>query len=200
MNNTINIILTGVGGQGVRTAAHLLGDAALKAKINVYSSEIHGLSQRGGSINCSVRMGNISSPMIAYGTADVIVSLEPLEGLRNIVYAHEKTKVITDVNPLLPSVSLINCEKYPCVIDIINELQSKTVVYQFDALSIAKKSGSYISKNIVMLGALSALNVLPFRSNFILEKILDNSSSSFKDINRRAFNGGVKKMKLLIDV
>ena len=195
MNKNINIILTGVGGQGVRTATHILGDAALEVKIKVYSSEIHGLPQRGGSINCSLRMGNISSPLIAYGTADVIISLEPVEGLRNIIYAHKKTKVITDINPIIPSTSKINCEKYPNLIEILNELDAKTVLYKFDALDIATKSGSNISKNIVMLGALSALNVLPFNENILLKKILYASSFSFKDINKQAFYEGLKILK-----
>ncbi|UCD13354.1 MAG: 2-oxoacid:acceptor oxidoreductase family protein, partial [Thermoplasmatales archaeon] len=97
-----SIVLTGVGGQGVITVGSILGKTALKAKINVYVSETHGLAQRGGAVNSTVRMGNVSSPLLAMGTADAIMSTEPVEALRNIFYANKKTKVITDINPVIP--------------------------------------------------------------------------------------------------
>ena len=199
MDRKTNIILTGVGGQGVITAANILGKAAFKEKINVYISEIHGLSQRGGTICCSVRMGNVSSPMILMGTADVILSLEPLEALRKIPYANKKTKVITDINPIIPFTLNKNREKYPNLIDIFIEIQNNAILYKIDALSIAKNSGSTISKNIVLLGALSAIDILPFDSKILLEIILDNTYPLYEDINKKAFHGGMKIMKNIRD-
>ena len=86
MKGKINVVLTGVGGQGVITAANILGKAAVKANVNVFVSEVHGMAQRGGTVNCTVRMGNVSGPLVPTGSADVIISTEPIEALR---YIHE---------------------------------------------------------------------------------------------------------------
>jgi len=145
-------------------------------------------------------MGNVSSPMIATGAADVILSLEPIEALRNIAVTNKETKVITDVNPIFSITISTNSEKYPKLDDIFNEIQSRAVLYKLDALTMAKKSGSSISKNIVMLGALSALDILPFNYNILLETILDNSPLSFKTINKKAFFSGIEAMNNLKEI
>ena len=77
-----SVVLSGVGGQGVITAANILGKAAVNAKVNVYASEVHGMAQRGGSVYCTVRMGDVSGPLVASGTADALISTEPVEALR----------------------------------------------------------------------------------------------------------------------
>lgn len=195
MGGKTSILITGVGGQGVITAANILGKAAVRANINVCVSEIHGLSQRGGTVNCSVRMGDVSSPMIAKGNADVLLSLEPIEALRNIAYVKKETKVITDTNPIIPFTVSINDEQYPKLDDVFNEIKSHADLYKIDALSIAKESGSVKSKNIVMLGLLSAAEVLPLNSDIILETILDYDTSTHQNINKTAFWKGVKFMK-----
>lgn len=195
MVNRKNILISGVGGQGVITTANILGKAAIRSNFNVYISEIHGLSQRGGSVNCSVRIGDVSSPMIAYGTADVILSLEPLEALRNMVYANKETKVITDINPIIPFIVNVIGEKYPLLDDVFNEIKSNADLYKIDALNIAKESGSAKAKNIVMLGLLSAINILPVGSNEILETILDYDKSLNQIINKKAFINGFNSMK-----
>ena len=190
-----SIVLTGVGGQGVITAANILGKAAVKAKENVYVSEVHGMAQRGGAVNCTVRMGDVSGPLVAGGTADAIVSTEPIEALRNIMYANKKTKVITDINPVVPFTVAVGGEKYPALDDVYKEIQSYAVLYKIDALEIAKDSGAAITKNIVMLGALAAADVLPFNSDVLLETILENVPAKYKDINKKAFDSGMKTLK-----
>ena len=195
MNRKTNIVLTGVGGQGVITAANILGKAAVRAKTNVYVSEVHGMAQRGGAVNCTVRLGNVSGPLVAAATADVIVSLEPVEALRNIMYANKKTKIITDINPVVPFTVSVGGEKYPNLDDVYKEIQSRAILFKIDALKIAKDSGAAITKNIVMLGALAAADVLPFKSDFLLETILENIPVKYKDINKKAFNGGMKALK-----
>ena len=195
MSDKTSIVLTGVGGQGVITAANILGKATANAKVNVYVSEVHGMAQRGGSIICTVRMGNVSGPLVASGTADVIVSTEPIEALRYIQYANKKTKVITDINPVIPFTVTVGEEKYPNVEDVFNEIRSYAELYTIDALKIAKQSGAIITKNIVMLGALVAVGVLPFKSEILLQTILDNVPAKYKEINRKAFEGGIKAIK-----
>jgi len=96
----INVVLSGVGGQGVITAANILGKAAVNAEVNVYASEVHGMAQRGGSVFCTVRMEDVSGPLVSCGTADAIISMEPVEALRYIRFAHSKTKVVTDITPI----------------------------------------------------------------------------------------------------
>ncbi len=195
MSDKISIVLTGVGGQGVITAANILGKAAVNAKVNVYVSEVHGMAQRGGSVSCTVRMGNIFGPLVASGTADAIISMEPSEALRYIQYANKKTKVVTDINPVIPFTVAVGGEKYPDLDDIFKEINSRSKLYKMDALNIAKESGALITKNIVMLGALAATDVLPFKSEILLKTILDNVPAKYKEINKRAFEGGMKAIK-----
>jgi len=195
MGDKISIVLTGVGGQGVITAANILGKAAVNAKVNVYASEVHGMAQRGGSVSCTVRIGDVFGPLVASGTADAIISTEPLEALRYINYANKETKVVTDINPVIPFTVAVGGEVYPDLDDIFNEINSCSKLYKIDALNIAKKSGALITKNIVMLGALAATDVLPFKPEIILKTILDNVPAKYKEINKRAFEGGMKSIK-----
>jgi indolepyruvate ferredoxin oxidoreductase beta subunit len=192
MKDKINIILTGVGGQGVITAANILGKAVLNAKINVFVSEVHGMAQRGGSVNCSVRMGEASGALVASGTADAIVSTEPIEALRYIRYSNKNTKIITGIAPVIPFTVSVGTEAYPDIKAVFNELNNYGKLFKIDALKIAKDAGALITKNIVMLGALSAADVLPFESEILLETILENIPEKFRDINKKAFEGGMK--------
>ncbi len=195
MNNVVSIVLTGVGGQGVITAANILGKAAVKAEVQVYVSEIHGMAQRGGAVVCTVRMGDVSSPMLPSGTADVLVSTEPVEALRNICYVNKKTKVITDITPVIPFTVAVGGEKYPKLDDIYKEIRSHAKLFTIDANEIAKKAGAVIAKNTVMLGALAASNVLPFSAEVLLESILEDIPEKYKDINKKAFKGGMDALK-----
>lgn len=195
MKEKTNILLTGVGGQGVITAANILGKAALKAKVNVYVSEVHGMAQRGGSVNCSVRMGNVSGPLVASGTANVIISTEPIEALRYVNFSNKNTKIITDINPVIPFTVSVGMEQYPDIEKVFKELNKYGKLYKINAVKIAKNAGAVITKNIVMLGALAATGVLPFKVEILLETILENVPPKFKDINKKAFEDGLKAIK-----
>lgn len=186
----ISIVLTGVGGQGVITAAKMLGDAAVKAGVPVFVSEIHGMAQRGGDVVCTVRMGAVEHPMLPLGTADALVSTEPVEAVRNVMYVHKKTKLITDTNPTIPFTVAAGGEPYPTKETILKELAMFADVYPVDAVGLAKKSGAVITKNIVLLGALSAVGVLPFDEKVLLEAILDNVPKKYADVNTKAYTLG----------
>lgn len=190
-----NIILTGVGGQGVITAANILGKAVLKAGLNVYVSEVHGMAQRGGSVNCTVRIGNVYGPLVKDGTANAIVSTEPIEALRYIQYANKKTKIITDINPVIPYTVSVGNYKYPNLEKVFNELREYGKLYVIDANKIAKEAGNIITKNIVLLGALAATNILKFKPDILKETILENVPIKSKDINKKAFQEGFKAIK-----
>mgnify|MGYP000023411249 CR=1 FL=1 len=194
----IEIILAGVGGQGILTMASLLGRAAVKTGLNVLVSEVHGMAQRGGIVKCDVRMGDINSPLVARGSADVIVSTEPVEALRQIDKANKDTIVVTDVNPVVPPSVIFEGVEYPSVKKILDEVKRNCKeVYAIDANSLAIKAGDIISKNIVLLGALSALDILPF-SHELLLKIIEERLPN-KDINSKAFNLGREEILKLKD-
>jgi len=195
MKKKTSIVLTGVGGQGIITAANLLGKAAVKAKIGVFVSEIHGMAQRGGAVVCTVRMGDVSSPLLPSGAADVLVSMEPVEALRNIYYVNKKTIIITDKNPIIPFTVAVGGEQYPKVEEIFKELSAHAKLYAVDALKIAKEAGAIITKNTVMLGALAASEVLPFKPEVLLEIILEDIPEKYKDVNKKAFESGMKAVK-----
>lgn len=192
MNKKTNIVLTGVGGHGVITAANILGKAAVNAKTNVYVSEVHGMAQRGGSVICTVRLGDVSSPLLPSGTADAILSTEPIEALRYIQYANKKTKIITDITPIIPFTVSVGLATYPNLEEVFKEIKSHAELYKIDAFKIARDAGAIITKNIVLLGALAASNVLPLKTDILLKTILDNVPSKSKDINKKAFEGGMK--------
>lgn len=188
----VSVVLTGVGGQGVITAANILGKAAVNAKVKVYASEVHGMAQRGGSVFCTVRMGDVSGPLVASGTADALISMEPVEALRYLHFAHSKTKVVTDITPMVPFTVSVGNDTYPSLQSIFNELDAKTDLYKVDALQIARDAGAAITKNTVMLGTLAATKVLPFKESILLDTILKTVPAKFKSINEKAFQGGIE--------
>lgn len=190
-----NIVLTGVGGQGVITAANILGKAVVNAGLNVFVSEVHGMAQRGGSVNCTVRIGDISGPLVPSGSADVILSIEPVEALRYIHYSNKKTIIITDITAVIPFTVATGDEQYPDIDVVFKELEKYGELHKVDAVKIAKDAGAAITKNIVMLGALEASGVLPFKKEVLLNTILDNVPPKFKEINKKAFEGGFSAIK-----
>ena len=195
MKEKINITLTGVGGQGVVTAANILGKAAVRADVNVFVSEVHGMAQRGGSVNCTVRLGDVSRPLIPNGSANAILSMEPSEALRYIQYTNKKTKIITDIVPVIPFTVATGDEKYPELEKIFKELEKYGELYKVDAIKLAKEAGALITKNVVMLGALAGAGVLPFKSDVLLETILESVPNKYKDINKKAFELGFNSIK-----
>jgi len=190
-----NIVITGVGGQGVITAANILGKAAVNAGLDVFVSEVHGMAQRGGSVNCTVRIGDVSGPLVPSGSADVVLSTEPVEALRYIHYTNKKTIIITDVTSVIPFTVATGEEEYPDVDIVFKELEKYGKLHKVDAVKIAKDAGAVITKNIVMLGALEASDVLPFKKEILLNTILDNVPAKFKDVNKKAFEGGFSAIK-----
>ena len=190
-----NIVLTGVGGQGIITAANILGKAAVNAGLNVFISEVHGMAQRGGSVNCTVRIGDVSGPLVASGSADIILSTEPSETLRYIHYTNKKTKIITDVTAVIPFTVATGEDNYPDLNSVFKELKKYGMLYKIDAVKLAEEAGAIITKNIVMIGALAGSGVLPFKSDILLETILENVPVKFKNVNKKAFELGFKSIK-----
>lgn len=195
MKGKISIVLTGVGGQGVITAANILGKAAVRAGVNVFVSEVHGMAQRGGSVNCTVRLGDVSGPLVPSGSASAMLSMEPSEALRYIGYTNKKTKIITDIVPVIPFTVATGDEKYPELEKIFEELGKYGELYKIDAVKLAKDAGALITKNVVMLGALAGAEVLPFKKEILLDTILENVPKKYQNINKKAFELGFREMK-----
>ena len=140
-------------------------------------------------------MGEVYGSLVPSGTADAIVSTEPSEALRYIHHSNKKTKIITDINPLIPFTVSVGIDKYPDIKKVFKELDLYGKLYKLNANKISRDAGSLITKNIVMLGALAGADVLPFDKKILLDTILENIPAKFKDMNKKAFEGGLKAIK-----
>jgi len=190
-----SILFTGVGGQGVLTMANILAKAALEEGFHVLTSEVHGMAQRGGSVVCHVRIGNIHSPLIPDGGADAIVSMEPLEALRHIEKISKDGIVLTDITPVIPPNVSIGKAVYPPLEKIFGEMAKKCKLVKIDALKIAKEAGNAITRNIVMLGALAEMDVFPIGKEKILSMVKKSVPEKYVALNEKAFVMGGKAVK-----
>jgi indolepyruvate ferredoxin oxidoreductase beta subunit len=155
-----DIILSGVGGQGILTIAATIGLAAVECNLFLKQSEVHGMSQRGGDVQSHLRLSDreISSDLIPYGKADIIVSVEPMESLRYLPWLSEAGWLVTNSNPF------INISDYPPVDQILFEIGKIENHVIIDADAVAKESGSLKSGNMVILGAASPFIDIPYKS------------------------------------
>jgi indolepyruvate ferredoxin oxidoreductase beta subunit len=191
----IRMIFAGVGGQGVLTEANILAKAFLSAGEKALTSEVHGMAQRGGSVVCTVCAGDVHSPLIADGGADAIISMEPTEALRYIKKLKEGGTVITDVNPVIPPNVSLGQNEYPDLESVFKEISNRGKLIKIDALEIAKRAGNAITKNIVMLGALSGMEILPIDREKILQVVRENVPAKYVEMNERAFNMGYEAVR-----
>ena len=144
-----DIILSGVGGQGILSIAAVIGEAALKEGLYMKQAEVHGMSQRGGDVQSNLRLSDepIASDLIPKGHADLIISLEPMESLRYLPYLKKEGWLVTNSRPFVNIPNYPEIEKVNAVLD---KLPHKAVL---DVEEIAKEAGSVRAANIVMLGA-----------------------------------------------
>ena len=143
-----DIILCGVGGQGILSIATIIGEAATRADVNLKQAEVHGMSQRGGDVQSNLRLSTepIYSDLIAKGSADVIISMEPMEALRYLPYLAKDGVIVTSNKPF------VNIPNYPAEEDLFAELAALPNVVQLDIEQVAKDAGSARSANVVLLG------------------------------------------------
>lgn len=190
-----NIVLAGVGGQGVLLFAEILGEAAVKEGFNVRVSEIHGMAQRGGAVVSEVRVGEKAvAPTVLEGTADVIVGLEPIEALRNIKYASEKTLILVNTSIVKPG-GLSQYLVYPPLENILEKMRLFTRnVIAVDATEMARSLGNVNVLNVVMLGALVASGRFPVKLEAMRNCVRDSVSQRFVEVNLKAFDAGYRKI------
>jgi len=195
-----NVVLAGVGGQGILLAAEILGTAAVKEGLNVRVSEIHGMAQRGGAVVSTVRIGEkVFAPTVLEGQADVLLGFEPFETLRNLKFASEKTLVIMSEEKIPPTELTAKMMPYPSLKEVEEKIYSFTEnLIIVDAPRLAKKAGSTLTQNVVLLGVLAATGKVPIKTESILDALVELIPAKFLDVNVKAFRLGydfVKKVK-----
>ena len=189
-----DIILCGVGGQGILTIATVIGAAATSAGIQLKQAEVHGMSQRGGDVQSNLRLSTeaIWSDLIPLGGADLIISMEPMEALRYLPYLRQGGHIITASTPL------VNIPDYPDHAAVRAELQALGNVELIDIESIAQQNGVPRSANIILLGAAARhLNILnPDAIRDAIGTIFAAKGDAVVEANRKAFDLGHQQATL----
>ena len=184
-----DIILAGVGGQGILSIATVIGSAALEQGLHLKQAEVHGMSQRGGDVQSNLRLSSepIYSDLIPKGGADLIVSLEPMEALRYVPYLAPDGWIITNTTPL------VNIPDYPQMEKVMKELGRFPQVVALDVDAIAKDLGSARAANMVLLGAMAAvLHILePEKLREGIRRIFARKGDAVVESNIKAFNAGL---------
>lgn len=187
----INIVVAGVGGQGVVTAGTLISQAALAAGANVVMSEIHGLAQRGGSVTVEVRIGNAKSPIIPKGEVDLILALEPMEGVRAAGNAGKDCTLLINDERVSPVALTMKGMEYPDLDKMLSEVSSYLNVRMIDALPLALEAGDSRAVSTVMVGAAMKLGILPFDRESTMKALGKRFSGKVLEINTRALDFGL---------
>jgi len=182
-----DIIIAGVGGQGILSIAAVIGTASLQQNLFFKQSEVHGMSQRGGAVESHFRVSDkpIASDLIPQGKADIIISVEPMESLRYLPFLAKDGWVITNTRPF------INIDNYPELTELLKTLQLLPHHIALDADTIAEEIKSSKSSNMVMMGAASPFIDIP-AENFenAITEIFKNKGADVVDINIKAFRMG----------
>lgn len=182
-----DIVLAGVGGQGILSIANVLGFAALDENLYLKQAEVHGMSQRGGDVQSNLRLSDspIHSDLIPFGGADLILSLEPMECLRYMPYLSKKGWIITNTVPF------INIDNYPDIKEVMQELEKIDNLVALDMDDMAKKLGSPRSSNMVLLGAASPFIKIGYESmEKGIEKLFAKKGDKIIEDNIKAFRAG----------
>jgi len=184
-----DIVIVGVGGQGVILLSDVIGRAAVKAGKPVRGVETHGMAQRGGSVINHTRIGCSLGPMVASGSADVLLALEPAEGLRFGHFIAPWGTALVNLQPVLPVTVTAGRSIYPPVEEILAHLRSRCRdLRAIDASGIAVQAGTVQALNVVMLGALSRF--IPLEERFLLEALKQVVPPRHWQANQKAFGLG----------
>ncbi|MDE6638135.1 MAG: indolepyruvate oxidoreductase subunit beta [Muribaculaceae bacterium] len=185
-----DIVLAGVGGQGILSVATILGVAALKENLNIKQAEVHGMSQRGGDVQSTLRISSstIHSDLIRNGQADMIVSLEPMEALRYLPLLSPEGWIVTSSAPF------VNIPNYPDMKEIEKQLSKSGNVISFDMEEMAKAVASPRSSNMVLLGAASHfIEITSEEIEDAIKKVFSSKGETIVESNIKAFRAGREK-------
>ncbi|MFX1375074.1 MAG: indolepyruvate oxidoreductase subunit beta [Promethearchaeota archaeon] len=196
---SFNILIVGIGGQGVIRAVQMLAWAALLDNYKVRTAETHGMAQRGGSVSSFLRFGTeVEGPLIPNGSSHFIIALEASEAVRNFRYADSNTVFLINNKIIIPpTVHLMHME-YPdnnSVKKFLQQISSK--VFIINGCKEALKAGDIRSLNVYMLGILSGLDKLPIKQISIENSIMQFVPKKAQDINKIAFQKGIDQGKIL---
>ena len=184
-----DIILAGVGGQGILTIATIIGEAAARAGVNLKQAEVHGMSQRGGDVQSTLRLSTepIYSDLIREGSADLIISMEPMEALRYVPYLVEQGWVVTSSHPYK------NIPNYPDVQQIVEELESLPHTAMLPIEDLARQNNMPKSANVVLLGmAARYIEILsPTELRESIKRVFASKGEAGVEMNLRAFDLGL---------
>lgn len=188
MSNVKSVMIVGVGGQGTLLASRVLGSAMLRQGVDVKVSEVHGMSQRGGSVVTYVRYGDkVYSPIIAQGEADVLLAFEALEAARYLPWLKPAGTVIVNTQQMDPMPVVTGVAEYPK--DILGKVQEQGVkMVALDALGMAEQAGSAKAVNVVLIGAMAKKLDLP--KEVWIDTIQETVPPKFIDMNLKAFELG----------
>lgn len=187
-----DIILAGVGGQGILSIAATIGMAALGSGLHMKQAEVHGMSQRGGDVSSNLRIADyeIASDLIPFGQADLIISVEPMESLRYLPYLSENGWLITNTKPF------INITNYPSMDALMGEIEAFGKHIALNADDIAKELGSARSANMVILGAAAPFLEIPVEKiQDAIRQIFTRKGPEVVQMNLTAFEAGYKFAK-----
>lgn len=196
---TYNILLTGVGGQGLMSLAAMIGEACVASGIQVVTQEQHGLAQRSGSISAHIRIGEAFSPMVPYGTADLIISMEATEALRYIEYLKKGGTIVSSsrlIHPVIETNKIVTNrrEKLEYVtLDAIKENLVKVTkdIHLIDSTSLAMDAGNPRTENVVLLGAASSIDGFPLTAEQLVDAIKSIVPGRTVEQNIKAFELGM---------
>ncbi len=185
--NTYSVMIVGVGGQGTLLASRLLGNAVISEGYDVKVSEVHGMSQRGGSVITYVRFGDeVNSPIIDKGEADLIIAFEQLEAARYLPFLKKGGKIIVNTQKIDPMPVVIGAAEYPD--GIIDKLSAKAEVIAVDALSLAVEAGNSKAVNVVLMGVVA--KHMDIDKDVWVNVIAKTVPPKFKELNLKAFELG----------
>jgi len=182
-----DIVLAGVGGQGILSIASILGEAALRENLYLKQAETHGMSQRGGAVVSHVRISDdgVASDLIPAGSAEIILSVEPMEALRYLPFLKDDGYIVTNTTPFK------NIPNYPDEEAIMAELKKQPRCIAIDADSIAQEIGNRRASNMVMLGAATPfIHIAPEKIEAGIERIFEKKGDEVVQLNLKAFRAG----------
>ena len=180
-------MIVGVGGQGTLLASRILGNTVINEGYDVKVSEVHGMSQRGGSVVTYVKFGDkVYSPIIGEGEADIILAFEQLEAYRALPYLKKSGKIIANTQKMNPMPVITGAMKYPE--NILDKIAKKAELVSVDALSLAEEAGNIKAVNVVLIGVMAKSTDIPYER--WLETIKTTVPAKFLDVNLKAFDLG----------
>ena len=182
-----DIVLAGVGGQGVLSLSGIIAAGALETGLFVKQSEVHGMAQRGGAVTAHLRLGDhpVESDLVPLGAASMILSLEPLESLRYLEFLNPRGSVVTAIQPVK------NIPDYPAIDEVLDAVRALPSAVLVDATAIAKRVGLAQATNMVMAGAASPMLPVPAETiEASIRKRFAKKGQSVVDVNLAAFRAG----------